>query len=352
MPDSAPQNAVAPIGRSSVWRLVWNIASVSGRVLLLGCLAVCVASPELIDLDWRFDIVASLIAQACLAGAVLAIWQALFRRWVWCALFAVVTAGGYSWMLRVERAPGTAGHSGGTEVSVLIMNVHSRNDRVEDVLSLIADSDADLVVILESSWGIIRTLPTDAELLSLYPHRQGTDAESSGHIIVLSRHPLFRNRSLDSSPGLASSWGFRAGYVPIGNERIRFGAVHAPSPRTRATWGYGQHTFTRLAQHFDRLDSPMERQEDPVIIAGDLNSSPTGLRSHMVTKDLGLLRAKPLHAWDGTFPATLPWFARSSIDGVFVSQGVAVLSWQTVEIPGSDHRGVLVSLVIGPRSGD
>lgn len=354
MPNSAPQNTAASAGRSSVWRLVWNIASVSGRILLLGCLAVCVASPELIDLDWRFDIVASLIAQACLAGAVLAIWQALFRRWVWCALFAVVAAGGYSWMLRVERAPTTAqAHlgPGAIELELLIMNVHSRNQRGAEVLSVIEDSGADIVVIIESSWWINRDLAEHGGVTQRYPYRAGTDKDVSGQIVVLSRHPLFKTDRPDSTEGLTSSWGYRAGFVDVQGQRIGFSAVHPASPRTRNTWLVGQHTFGRLARHYERVGIPLGARDHPMIIAGDLNSSPTSLRTRLVTRDLGLLRAKPLSAWDGTFPASLPWFARSSIDGAFVTPGVTISDWSTLQIPGSDHRGVSMSLVVEAEPG-
>lgn len=352
MPDASREQAAPQDRRRSAWRLIWTISAVALRVVLLATLAICAASPELIHLDWRFDIVASLLAQVCLVGCVVSIWQAAFGRWVWCAVFAVVTAAGFSWMLGVERAPTAGSAATGTGVSILVMNVHSRNERDEAIFTVIEDADADLVVIVESSWKIIRTLPGHPPLLERYPYRDGVDANSSGQIIVLSKHPLTRSNDNGASPGLASSWGYRAGYVDLGGERIRFAAVHAPSPRTRATWGYGQHTFTRLAQHFERIGGPMGSQPEPIIVAGDLNSSPTGVRSRLVTENLGLRRAKPVRVWDGTYPASLPWFARSSIDGAFVSPGISVRSWTTVRIPGSDHRGVFVSLDIEARSGD
>ena len=352
MPKTGPKQHDEPVTRRSGLRLVWAIAAIVVRSVTLGLVGVCAASPELIGLDWRFDIVASLIAQACFVGLLLCIWQAVFRRWIWCALFAVVTIAAFSWMARVDRAPAAGADTAGTVVSVLAMNVHSRNERVEEVFELIDRTDADIVVIVESSWAIIRALPESAEVLERYPHRDGMDARSSGQIIVLSKHPMAHATDKNALPGLASSWGYRAGYIRLGGQIVRFGAVHAPSPRTRITWQYGQQTFTRLAQHFERLGPPMGSPEQPVIIAGDLNSPPTSLRSRKVTEELGLRRAKPLRVWSGTFPASLPWFARSSIDGLFVSPGISVRSWETVKIPGSDHRGVLSSLVVAPRSDD
>jgi endonuclease/exonuclease/phosphatase (EEP) superfamily protein YafD len=347
--DSNPRSV-----RSALARIFWRVGCVGCRVLLLVALVIAAMSPTLADRDWRFDLVASLLAQVTLAGLVLTGWQLAFRRWIWGSVFLIVSIAGGSWILRVERAEwATEMASAGDRRSIRLvaMNVHSHNQKADEIIRGTMQIDADVVVFVESSWELIRAVPQHEPLLERYPHRVGLGTDMSGQIIVLSKFAMSTRSDGTGAEGLASSWGYRSGFLDVAGTPIRFAAVHAPSPRTKATWGYGRMTFDRLATYFDRINSSIDDGDIPTVFAGDLNGTPTSSRSLHVSERYGLHRAKPLAAWDGTFPSALPWFARSSIDGAFVSTQVRVHGWRTVPLPGSDHRGVVLEISVPSRGG-
>ncbi len=327
--------------------LMWKIGALSARSALLAVLMLAALSPALVSRDWRFDLIASLLAQVTLAALVLGLWQAAFQRWIWAALFLIAATTSGSWMLRAPRADRTTeatAREGHHALRILTMNVHSHNRSTEPILALIAESDADIVVMVESSWFLMKALTDSEPIRQRYPHRFGLESRNYGQIMVLSRYPGSDRFGTEATPDLENHWGFRAGFLDINGTPLRFAAVHAPSPRTETTWGYGKATFNRLATHFDRKGSAVGEGGIQTVLVGDLNCTPTNARTNHVHDTLGLNRAKPLGVWDGTFPSNLPWFARSSIDGAFVSDGVLITNWQTVEIPGSDHLGVVLQI--------
>lgn len=344
----AKQHPVPPKGRSAL-RLAWRMGAFCLRVSLLLAIAIAALSPRLIDRDWRFDLVTSLLAQFVLAGVVLAAWQLPFRRWIWCALFLVASAGCYAWMLQVERSPligeRVLQHDE-RSLRVLQINVYSRNQQPERIITLIAEHEPDLVVMLEAPLELLSIMESSSDLLERYPYHAGLDSSSPGQIVVLSSHPLQKRADSPTFDGLNRSWGYWAGFVNIDGYPVRVAGVHAPSPRTEFSWRTGKMTFDRIGQLFERLGSPLDEPAHPTMIIGDLNAAPTSTRSRMITDRFGLLRAKPIRAWDGTFHASVPWFARSAIDDSMLSPDIAVRSWRTVGIPGSDHRGVLLELSI------
>jgi endonuclease/exonuclease/phosphatase (EEP) superfamily protein YafD len=332
-------------------RLAGQIALVGVRTLLLASAALVAASPLLVGIDWRFDQIASFMGQCVLLTVLLGAWQCIFRRWIWAALFLLVAAFSFSWMVRVDRARFMTPDAGSDriELRLLAMNMYSLNEQTEGVMGLIEAHQADLIILVETNDEILDAVLNDEPLASRYPYRYHQRRSGPGQIVVFSAHPLLKNRADQEHTSLASSWSYRAGYVRIEGETIRLAAVHALSPRSESSWQFGQTVFSRLGAHYQQVGDPIARGNTPTIIAGDLNGVPTNLRSRRATKELGLVRAKPLRVWDGTIPSVLPWFARIPIDDALVSPDIHVHAWRALHIPGSDHRGVLMHLSI-PRS--
>lgn len=324
----------------------WRVFAIGIRLCVLCGVAVVAWSPKLVDRDWRFDLVASLLAQFVLVAAAFALWQAVWRRWIWCVLFVLAGSGCLGWMMVVERSPrALAGGVDAAHLTVLQINMYSRNPDADGIFELIARYEPDVVVILETSPAMRRAL-AEGRAPIRYTHHAGLDRASPGQIVVLSSFPLKQHIDGTGPLGLHRSWGYWAGYMMVAERPVRFAAVHAPSPRSETTWGYGKDTFRRIGALFERLGTPLGTGDMPTMLVGDLNAAPTSTRSLMITDDFGLVRAKPLRVWDGTYPSMLPWFARASIDDSMLSPDIAVRSWRTVRVPGSDHRGVLLELSI------
>jgi len=332
-------------------RLAGQGALIGVRILLLAGLAATSLSPLLVDIDWRFDQIASFMGQCVLIAILLCAWQCVFQRWIWAVFFLLVGAFSFSWIAGVDRATSVALNEDADRIAVrlLAMNMYSGNQQTEEVMRFVEQQQVDLVIIVETNHEILDAMLQNEALSLRYPYRYHQRRSGAGQIIVFSMHPLLKNRSDQEHTSLVSSWGYRAGYMRIDGETVRLAAVHAISPRTQNSWRFGQIVFSRLGEHYQRLDDPVNSGDLSTIIAGDLNCAPTNLRSRMATEDLGLVRAKPLRIWDGTIPSVLPWFARLTIDDALVSPDIHVHEWRTLHIPGSDHRGVFMHLSI-PRS--
>ena len=133
-------------------------------------------------------------------------------------------------------------------------------------------------------------------------------------------------------------------------------ALHPRSPRNVARWREGNATIEALAA----LSRKLQSEHLPVVVLADRNSTPTGWRSREACSEGILRRAKPLLAFEGTYPDVVPldirtgrstglpgiWPASIAIDDALLSPGVDVLGWETRPRLQSEHRPVIIDLRI------
>jgi endonuclease/exonuclease/phosphatase (EEP) superfamily protein YafD len=310
---------------------------VTGVSLVLAGLAWSMAG-----LNWCFDLIANLSAQWLLLSLVFGVWQIVRRRW-WAAGLAGCACVLFAASMYVPRAAYRAGLK--PTISVLTYNAHTRNTHPEEALGLILESGADVVALMEPSAALLDLIRESEPLRTIYPHRWIPDNARGGFRVVLTRWPQV---------GPGPRWAWRGGGARTGVEGMRVMRVDRPggafvlvlvqpeSPRSPARWRQGNATL-RFATEVvnDRLGT----MDLPVVLAADLNGSPTGWRSRYLSKRTGLRRCKPWWVAGGTYPAQLVWPMRVAIDDVWVSEGVSVASWKIVGDGGSDHSAVLVELV-------
>ncbi len=117
------------------------------------------------------------------------------------------------------------------------------------------------------------------------------------------------------------------------------------SPRSRKRW----RTSLKTVDHgFAALGEYTEPAHLPMILAGDFNSTPQGRVYQRVVERSGMIDAARGLQLVGTWPANLPGVLRLPIDHVFVSRDIHVVSYEIGPDLGSDHRPVLVELLV-PR---
>jgi endonuclease/exonuclease/phosphatase (EEP) superfamily protein YafD len=311
------------------------------------CCAVLPAiDPQAISvLGWVVDTTANLAAQGLMLAVVAAIVGVFGRRWI-CAVAALAAALVLAvTVLGVERLPRTA-RPAGPRVSVLLLNALSRSAEGESQLALILDSGADLVMVNELSGDLLAAIRGDVRLRSAYPHFVIPDRAGPGYRVLLSRYPaLTRDDGFgylwDEVQDLLSPHGFRVARIETPRGPFIFAGVQMRSPRSPARWAAGNRQTSDTAEGLALL---AEATRLPVLVGGDFNASPTGWRSRELARRVGLARAKPALRATGTYPAALPWPARTAIDGLLASRGTELMSWRTVAVPGSDHEAVLVEL--------
>lgn len=261
-------------------------------------------------------------AAVCLAAAVFGLWPLVEGR-AWSRPAVDLSA---------PPAPGT--------VRVVSFNIGPENPLWREDLARVLSWRPDLIVLIEIPVPLNRHVNrrTLGELDGWNrEHRRWVDGLASPGF-VLTREELERL----PTPGVAfgerdlllCSVGGGGGWLAS--------LAHPHSPRTAERWRLGNEIWARASAELgDRAASGR-----PVVVGADLNSAPAGSRVRAARR-AGLRMAKPLTGGWGSFPAAWPGPARVQLDDLWVSRGVEVVAWSSVEPLGSDHRAIVADLRIG-----
>lgn len=317
-----------------------------GLVLWTGLVVavVGVAAWPFAAVGWVVDLVAQLTAHAVMVAGVLTVLAAGLRRWrlVLVAAGAVAVGGvglmqGRAWTL----APATPGVA---PVRVLVYNALSANtSEPARVRGCILGSDADIVALLEPPDWLIEELKAGGAWREAYPWYWVAPKAEAGFKVLMSRWP---QRSTDTGvdePQRTALPGFREAIIDRPGGAFVFALIQPKSPRSAARWAEGNAVFEALARRRGAREAATGL---PIVVAGDLNATPTGHRSGLASARLGLRRAKPLLVAAGTFPGAMPWPLRIAIDDALVGPGTRVVGWRVVDGAGSDHAAVIIELEV------
>lgn len=260
---------------------------------------------------------------ALLLVPALAAWR--HRSWVCGALLAVLLAGlwpslRHAWEPRLPAPAASA-----AVLRVASGNIYGKSVRHAEAIASFAACGADLVALVE-------IYPSERWLCSTWPHQAWAPNPRNGDAIaLLSRHPLAEVRIHERGPVP-----FLEALVrhPAGDLRVL--ACHPTAPHHRRLEGWRDQGWQAIAAVAMEMPGPL-------LVMGDLNGSPC-------TPSWAVLTTAGLQPVAGRLPATWPSMLGPwgiPIDHV-LGRGVLVRSDGAVDIPGSDHRGVLASVAIAP----
>lgn len=241
-------------------------------------------------------------------------------------------------LLLSPRAPASDGTPGVT-VRLLVANLRTTNAAPDALLEILAASDADVLILTEPPQAVRRALRPDGTLARQFTDIARTRPLRGEHapIIIASRLPLVD--TLDAQHGRD------AVILRKGDTEFAIIATQLLSPRSPARNRTAREQATELAQ----ITPPLSARSLPLIIAGDLNATPTSHRSRWLAAATDTRRAKPRWSAQGSWPAGLPTVLALPIDGALLSKDISVARWELVRLPGSDHHAVLIQLVIPSR---
>ena len=223
------------------------------------------------------------------------------------------------------------------ELTVASGNLLASNDTPVEAFRSLAGHDPDVIVVQEASaWTEI----VQSGVADDYPHRF-TDPATLG-IVVASRLPI-----LDA--GLIDTPGRMSPLVVLDTETgpIVIVGVHLLTPLSSARIGTWQNQSRVLAELVPDLPHP-------VVVVGDFNATgqhevmdrllSAGLRDAHLERGQGLGATWPVR---DLVPPVL------RIDHALVSPHFDVATFDVVTVPGSDHRGLVTTLVrTGPAPQD
>jgi endonuclease/exonuclease/phosphatase (EEP) superfamily protein YafD len=218
----------------------------------------------------------------------------------------------------------------GPSFTVYAQNVHlGQADTAR--LTQVAEG-ADVVVLSETTRGFLGALETPA-WRTRYPYAAGDLSGPPTDTTVFSRFPLAGARLLTGS--MSPQW-VMAVAVP-GRAPVRLIGAHPCNPYC------GNGAFAR--DHAMLEGAVRSDLSAPLVVAGDLNAiddhaplqrlHADGMRSAADLVGAGWVPTYPADRW---FPPLLP------IDHVLVNDQLTATSLRTVQMPGSDHLGLLATL--------
>jgi endonuclease/exonuclease/phosphatase (EEP) superfamily protein YafD len=316
-----------------------SLARRAGRLAgaaLFGVCLLCAVAPAMAGWFWVASVASEFAPQAAAVSFAYGLCTLLRRRW---ALGAALLLCASAQVASLDRVRAARAPAGALDIRLLVFNTGTEPPRTDSLLRRLGASDADVVVLVEAPPELVRLLHRESPLASSYPHvlMRGPSPDRTTWRIVLSRWPL-EDRRTDRQ--LVCVVG-----APVGG----FGliAVHPASPRDPRRWRWGN----QLVEDAARCARDLAEEGLPVIVAGDLNATPSGWRSRLLRDRASLRRCKPLLVPAGTFPASLPPALRLALDDAWVSDEFAVSRWRLGPAEGSDHASVRIDLRLDPGPG-
>ena len=256
---------------------------------------------------------------------------ALWQRW----LVLAMACGAVGIGLLILAAPvAYPGHrpepiTGAAGVRVASVNLLYSNDRLDEVVTTLEDLSPDIIVFSEYTIDHQSTLQGSA-LADHYTYRIDRTGRYANGIAVWSRYAVTVGENLDT-------YNYSLDVSVEGPDgHIRIVAMHAPTPLVSFDdWQRDLATAARIGND----------AQSPTLVVGDLNASywHPDFRELL---DAGLVDAHISHGhgFSASWPTDkiVPAFIR--LDHALTTEGLVSTDVADFEIPGSDHRGFVVTV--------
>ncbi|MFI8526427.1 endonuclease/exonuclease/phosphatase family protein [Promicromonospora sukumoe] len=264
---------------------------------------------------------------------------ALFaRRWVLTSLLGLSFAGFLYWMAPFFLPPDTstaADPADAGTVRVMTVNALYGQADAETVVRLVGSQNVEVLSVQELTPDFAQAL-TDAGLDDLLPHSFTVPAEDTPAGSGL--WSTTELREVEQQRG--STFAMPSALVDVGGTDVRVTVVHPypPMPAETTTW------HTELAELAERVHADTTT---PQILAGDFNAT----YDHASFRDL--LGSRFLDAsreWGAgpavTWPEGSQVPALLALDHVVVEKDMPVSDVVSMEVPGTDHRALVATVVV------
>lgn len=278
---------------------------------------------------WFFDLFAHFRPQYIACCVVAVVWFAWRKSRIGLAvgtasllLNLVLVFGWFSKSRNDEVAPDS-------HLRAISINVLTSNHSLEKVLEYVRRSDADVVFLMEvDSWWAKALTP----LKLMYPRYLIESREDNFGVAIFSSlavDQLFTD-ALDDS-GVPTVFAI----LRHGDRKFRFMGAHPVPPTGPKYSQWRNDELTALADE-------AVKSAEPVLLMGDLNTTPWSAGMRILTRNGKLQLPAPAFQWRPT------WRSRSllavSIDHALASSPLTVLRRDTGPDVGSDHQPIIIEV--------
>lgn len=305
--------------RKSLERLVWIVAAGLAAATLLGFLG---------RFFWLFDLFSHFRVQYFQLALVLiavAIWRRNNKQLVACILLA-----GFNYAFVLPFYFGKPPAPTEEPVRAMLMNILASNGNTERVLAAIENVDPDILVLEEV------TPKWEKALGGLdYPYRVAVPRTDCFGIMLLSRRPLSHTNVV---------------YIGTADVPTITATVHLPQgdisligthPLPPGGAAYSRHRNAQLAALPELIDA----QDKPVLLIGDLNTTPWSYWFKRLLKESGLENSMQGFGFQPSWPANVR-LLRIPIDQVLHAPEITIHRRAIGPNVGSDHLPVIVDFTV------
>ncbi|MBN2703583.1 MAG: endonuclease/exonuclease/phosphatase family protein [Pontiellaceae bacterium] len=307
--------------RERFLRDTWIIVALLALVSLLGLAG---------RLHWTLDLFSHFrvqYAQLALIGAGICLWVR-FNKVVlaFIALFLLNYAFIFPLYLGKPDAPTQKPHR------AMLMNINANNGNTDQVLDAVEDFAPDLLLLEEVTPKWVEEL---APLNELFPYRIAQPQTDCFGIMLLSKYPLTEGVVVEIGDGGVPSI---IADVNFPDGTITLIGTHPLPPIGSA---YSAHRNRQLKE----LAAVAKSQRKPVLVMGDLNTTPWSPYFRNLLRDSGLHDSTKGFGFQPTWSPSIR-FLKIPIDHMLYSSGIRV--WNRVVGPkvGSDHLPVVMDFEI------
>jgi len=239
------------------------------------------------------------------------------------------------------------------DLRVLTFNTWAINPQFEDSLDWVLAQDADVLILQEMVGSHLDHIP---EILALYPHQ----AYVEGNVQVFSRYPFVESEVIWIEDAAALREGRLAvrTVIDFNGQPITVYGVHLTlpvreDPHFNLRTGIDTLDFilhydeTRRNAQILNLVERIQTESNPVIVAGDFNTSHTSpILNHFT--DIGMTDAFRVVGadWGMTWSHNPPELPLIRIDYVWSSDELTPLRIRRGDFIGSDHLPVVVDFAV------
>ncbi|KMS74542.1 membrane protein [Streptomyces viridochromogenes] len=262
---------------------------------------------------------------------------ALYARWWFGVVWAVVLLGLLAWFIEPYGKTGQPGGRPLVSFRVLTSNVEF-GQATDALVAAVRREKPDLVFVQECEYTcdarLRKALGTD------YPHRAAQVAAGSAGSVILSRFPLDPAGPADTVTGTMAMPGAVA---DVRGHAVRLQLAHPMPPLPG-------HVDLWRRELGELRDFAVADTRSPLIVAGDFNASQDHAAFRRIL-DTDLRDAARLTGHDRTpsWPAdTTPAFG-AQIDHVLLSTGLSARAARFLDLAGTDHRALLVDVTLHQR---
>lgn len=285
---------------------------------------------------WPLDLFANFRLQyvTCLLVAVVVL--LVGKKWLWAGMAGVFALVNVVDILPAFIGPRGPAASSSRSLTILLANVLTSNKEYERVRQLVRSSDPDIFAVLEVSETWMNEL---SSLEENYPHVVSSPRSDNFGIAMFSRIPFEQARIMETGkPPLPSA----AARIRIDDIPLTLIATHPFTPTRASTARHRNRHLLQLAEHVSDVNGP-------IIVMGDLNTTPYSPHFKRLLRESGLRDSRCGRGIQGTWQAHLPPFLRIPLDHVLHSPEIDVLDRRLGPYIGSDHLPVIVEFSLPPK---